>query len=36
LVGLIAAETISVVVATRLVAAGRILPVALADRLPPT
>lgn len=35
LVGLIAAETITVVVATRLVAAGRVLPSDLRDQLPP-
>jgi UDP-glucose/iron transport system permease protein len=35
LVGLVAAETVTVVVATRLVASGRILPDGLATRLPP-
>lgn len=36
LVGLVAAETVTVVAATRLVASGRILPAEIATRLPPS
>ena len=36
LVGLVAAETVTVVAATRLVASGRILPLAIETRLPPS